>query len=366
MAKKVRFEISEDRAKLEDANTKWFSKLHREGERELVDKGQEWRPLRMLGNCNSDSCQNALVEAVLDEVLTGSKNIEGEHFGSYLGHAGLSKTLKKLWENSSNFKEQLQNWVLHPDDANGSEANLFRVLIPCFDASKSATERLELLQALKDTTNVLEINKANKAVTTRNTLLLEAASVTSVRKAAPARLNPFYMGDIFAEEMGPPELNFLSDFALALRGLLGRGLFVYALSRRKEVNFGPRMDGPKATTNAVPFRAAQSPAPAAEFSQPDMAQLFTEITYYQDGLSYDQFVALIKFVAGDRSSDEGDSDEGEEESGHGEDEAGTAGAVEHEGVTEQQDEGEKIIVGWDETRLWEDEDCSAGYVARFR
>lgn len=42
----------------------------------------------------------------------------------------------------------------------------------------------------------------------------------------------------------------------------------------------------------MPFRAAQTPADRSEFAQPDVALLHTNVAYYNDGLSRDEFVQV--------------------------------------------------------------------------
>ena len=44
---------------------------------------------------------------------------------------------------------------------------------------------------------------------------------------------------------------------------------------------------------AVPFRAALTPAERSEYAQPDVALLLTNLAYYADGLSLDQFRAAV-------------------------------------------------------------------------
>ncbi|CAM9355098.1 unnamed protein product [Chrysoparadoxa australica] len=89
---------------------------------------------------------------------------------------------------------------------------------------------------------------------------------------------------------------------LALRGLLAFGLLMeHCLERRHRVNFGVRRHGHKAKRLAVPFRASDSPAERSEFSHPDVATVYTVVSYYRDGLSGTEFrevlVALLAMGA---------------------------------------------------------------------
>lgn len=49
---------------------------------------------------------------------------------------------------------------------------------------------------------------------------------------------------------------------------------------------------------AVPYRAAHTPSERSEFAQPDVALLLTHLSYYYDGLSYNEFMAAIEVLLG--------------------------------------------------------------------
>jgi hypothetical protein len=47
---------------------------------------------------------------------------------------------------------------------------------------------------------------------------------------------------------------------------------------------------------AVPFRAADLPSERSEFSQPDVALVYTHLAYYGDGLSRSEFKAAAEML----------------------------------------------------------------------
>lgn len=47
---------------------------------------------------------------------------------------------------------------------------------------------------------------------------------------------------------------------------------------------------------AVPYRAADLPAERSEFSQPDVALVYTHLAYYEDGLSQAEFKAAVEML----------------------------------------------------------------------
>lgn len=49
---------------------------------------------------------------------------------------------------------------------------------------------------------------------------------------------------------------------------------------------------------AVPFRAAKTPAERSEFAQPEIAQLLTQLSYYNDGLSKEQMLVALTVLLG--------------------------------------------------------------------
>jgi hypothetical protein len=82
----------------------------------------------------------------------------------------------------------------------------------------------------------------------------------------------------------------------AFRGLLAHNVLVHCLMSRHRVNYGIKRPGKKRL--AVPFRAADTPSERSEFSQPDVAIVYTTLSYYYDGLQdnelADAFDRLLK------------------------------------------------------------------------
>ena len=101
-----------------------------------------------------------------------------------------------------------------------------------------------------------------------------------------------------------------------LRGLLGRGLGFHSLRRRLHQNFGARFAnewGDKRTYMSVPYMAADTPSPRAEFSQPDIRLLFTYIHYYSEGLPREHFERMMRQLSGYRPGEEDEEEDLEEE-----------------------------------------------------
>jgi hypothetical protein len=69
----------------------------------------------------------------------------------------------------------------------------------------------------------------------------------------------------------------------ALRGLLAFQTLMHCLGRRHCVNYGVKRPGKKRL--AVPFHAADTTSDRSEFSQPDVALVYTILSYYFEGLS---------------------------------------------------------------------------------
>ncbi len=44
----------------------------------------------------------------------------------------------------------------------------------------------------------------------------------------------------------------------------------------------------------MPYRAAHTPSERSEFAQPDVALLLTHLSYYNDGLSYDELRTALE------------------------------------------------------------------------
>ena len=75
---------------------------------------------------------------------------------------------------------------------------------------------------------------------------------------------------------------------LSLRGFLANDILAHCLIKRNRVDYGIKR--PSKKRMAVPFHASESPAPRAEFAQPDCASAFTFLAYYYDGLTRVQVV----------------------------------------------------------------------------
>jgi hypothetical protein len=99
-----------------------------------------------------------------------------------------------------------------------------------------------------------------------------------------------------------PELSFLNGSSshiavlYALRGLLGYGLLVHALSYRHRVHFG--VDDSRAKRIAVPFVAADVPSERSEFVHPDITLILTSLAYYYDGLRRDHVLETFLHLVG--------------------------------------------------------------------
>lgn len=96
---------------------------------------------------------------------------------------------------------------------------------------------------------------------------------------------------------------------LLLRGILARGVLVFALSRKRwRVDFGLANDRTPPTKLAVPYRAKDNPTPRSEFSHPDIVIALTSLTYYYGGLEdEDLFIALGHLMESDQASIEYDA-----------------------------------------------------------
>jgi hypothetical protein len=86
---------------------------------------------------------------------------------------------------------------------------------------------------------------------------------------------------------------------MLLRGLIAHGILLVALrDKRWRVDYGLDENRVPPTSLAVPYRAKDCPALRAEFSHPDVAIIFTCLSYYYGGLTDSQleasFVALLK------------------------------------------------------------------------
>lgn len=87
------------------------------------------------------------------------------------------------------------------------------------------------------------------------------------------------------------------DTVLLLRGLLAKGLILFALSQKRfRVNYGLAPNRRPQTMLAVPYRAKDMPSPRSEFSHPDVVIVLTCLSYYYSGLSYDQLYTCFELL----------------------------------------------------------------------
>ena len=105
--------------------------------------------------------------------------------------------------------------------------------------------------------------------------------------------DPFFVNfvtnaDVDAELPSEIKNSIVTDFLLSLRGFLASDILIHCLIKRNRVDYGIKR--PSKKRMAVPFHASESPAPRAEFAQPDCASVFTFLAYYYDGLSREQVV----------------------------------------------------------------------------
>eukprot|EP01088_Endostelium_zonatum_P016698 TRINITY_DN4620_c1_g1_i1.p1 TRINITY_DN4620_c1_g1~~TRINITY_DN4620_c1_g1_i1.p1 ORF type:complete len:3251 (+),score=438.35 TRINITY_DN4620_c1_g1_i1:210-9962(+) len=76
---------------------------------------------------------------------------------------------------------------------------------------------------------------------------------------------------------------YYKDIFLTLRGILSHEVLALALSKRWRVNYG--VNPSLYRLMAVPFRAKDVAAERTEFGHPDVAIMFTQLTYYYQGLT---------------------------------------------------------------------------------
>jgi hypothetical protein len=86
------------------------------------------------------------------------------------------------------------------------------------------------------------------------------------------------------------------DAMYALRGLLAHGLLKTCLQSRHRVQFGVCRPHPKQKRMAIPFRANNVPAERSEFKQPDVALVYTCLSYFSDGLSLEEVREALKLL----------------------------------------------------------------------
>eukprot|EP01084_Bolivina_argentea_P252992 424846_1 len=94
--------------------------------------------------------------------------------------------------------------------------------------------------------------------------------------------------NIFVDESNINTLNIYdektNDFILLMRGLLYQECLFLVLMRRYAVNYGLH-ELRKDTLMAVPFRAKNTPSERSEYSHPDIAIMYTILSYYQNKLN---------------------------------------------------------------------------------
>lgn len=83
---------------------------------------------------------------------------------------------------------------------------------------------------------------------------------------------------------------------LSLRGCIAYRLLFHGLASRHRVNYGVDMNSKKKI--AVPFSASDTPKDSSEFSHPDMAILYTVLSYLHSGLSLSQFQDSLNLLEG--------------------------------------------------------------------
>ncbi len=95
---------------------------------------------------------------------------------------------------------------------------------------------------------------------------------------------------------------------LLLRGLLGKGVLLFALAQKRfRVNYGLAPDRQPPTMLAVPYRAKDMPSLRSEFSHPDVVIVLTCLSYYYRGLSDSELYTCLELL--------NNSDQAEEEYG---------------------------------------------------
>ncbi|OMJ86951.1 hypothetical protein SteCoe_11424 [Stentor coeruleus] len=87
---------------------------------------------------------------------------------------------------------------------------------------------------------------------------------------------------------------------LLIRGLLGYGILVNALSKRWRVEYGvnPQRNN---LFQAVPYRAKDVPAERAQYEHPDMIIMLTQLSYYYSGLSSSQLDKVFNYLSNTNS-----------------------------------------------------------------
>lgn len=95
---------------------------------------------------------------------------------------------------------------------------------------------------------------------------------------------------------------------LLLRGLLAKGVILFALSQKRwRVNYGLALDRHPQTGLAVPYRAKDMPSPRSEFSHPEVIIVLTCLSYYYRGLSDAELFTCLELL---RKSDQANQEFG--------------------------------------------------------
>ena len=85
-------------------------------------------------------------------------------------------------------------------------------------------------------------------------------------------------------------------FILALRGFLARGILEVCLTRKHLVNYGVFLERNPIRRMAIPFEAADVPSLRSEFAHPDVAIVFTLLSYFYTGLTRKEFDLALKVL----------------------------------------------------------------------
>ena len=92
---------------------------------------------------------------------------------------------------------------------------------------------------------------------------------------------------------------------LLLRGLLGKGVLLFALGQKRfRVNYGLAPDRQPPTMLAVPYRAKDMPSLRSEFSHPDVVIVLTCLSYYYRGLSDAELYICLELLNNSDQADE--------------------------------------------------------------
>ncbi|KAK3323063.1 hypothetical protein B0H66DRAFT_515810 [Apodospora peruviana] len=92
---------------------------------------------------------------------------------------------------------------------------------------------------------------------------------------------------------------------LLLRGLLAKGVILFALSQKRfRVNYGLAPGRQPPTSLAVPYRAKDIPSPRSEFSHPDVVIVLTCLSYYYRGLSDAELDVCLELLSKSEQADQ--------------------------------------------------------------